>query len=166
MKKLRTVFLLLLTVSGAYAQRTSVYRAYPIGTFEAEASSTTKGSSAQAVVDGSGMHGRMHEANNVGQGMWVSDVAKKPVRYCASTHEGAAWLLCRAAEPLRIDRIEVWNHNQNEHTRRGFKKVHIEWSLDGRTWHLLPDGSADCHLFPESGGVIPNRPTSRWIRRD
>ncbi len=158
MKRLRTVFLFLLTISaisGAYAQRTPVYRAYPVGTFEAEASSTAKGSSARAAVDGSGMRGRMHEANNLGQGMWVSDVAKSPVRYCSSTHEGAVWLLCRAAEPLRIDRIQIWNHNQNEHTRRGFKRVHIEWSLDGREWHLLSDGRLDCHVIPESVGRNP-----------
>ncbi len=153
---------LLLTLGGispCRAQQVPVYRQIPSSEIRATASSAIGSSPASQAVDGSGMQGEGHVANNLGEGMWVSEVSAGKVRYCASTREGAVWFLCEIGErelpPVTIDQIRVWNHNQNEHTRRGFNKVYIEYSADGREWHLLPSATAEWHLFPESVGRNP-----------
>ena len=78
-----------------------------------------------SVVNGDGMQGCYHVANNLGHGMWLSEVSKKPVRYNKSTHEGVVWLLCdfgKSRKCPEVDLIQIWNYNQNEHTRRGLNK--------------------------------------------
>ena len=73
------------------------------------------------------------------------------------------WFLCQVGDknspPRQIDQIRIWNHNQNEHTRRGLNKVYVEYSADGQTWQLLPDGRLDylslihifCNTFTTAG---------------
>lgn len=141
------------------AQKVSIYRPYPSEKVEASASSNIPSSPASNAVNGSGMSGEYHVANNLGEGMWVSKVSKSKVRYHKSTHEGAVWFVCTINgdhdAPAVIDRICIWNHNQNEHTRRGLNKVWIEYSVDGEKWALLPNGKSDFHLIPESVGKNP-----------
>lgn len=158
-KLLALVCLLFAAFSAGYCQRVAVYRAIPSERIKASASSSIDSSPASQAVDGSGMRGDAHAANNLGEGMWVSRVSQEKVRYDASTREGAVWFLCelgdRNSPPHRIDQIRIWNHNQNEHTRRGLRKVYIEYSTDGKQWHLLPDAGNDFHLIPESVGRNP-----------
>mgnify|MGYP005976473883 FL=1 len=160
MKKLLLLWLLTLAATVAvHAQRVEVYRQLPSDQITASASSTLRGSSAAAAVDGAGMRGDLHEANNLGHGMWVSQASVGTVRYSPSTREGVVWFLCQVGDknspPRQVDQIRVWNHNQNEHTRRGLNKVYIEYSADGQTWQLLPDGRLDYHVIPESVGRNP-----------
>lgn len=158
----KTFALLVLTLAAAVAvqaRNTAVYRPISADRIKASASSAISSSPASNAVDGSGMRGEMHAANNLGEGMWVSRVSRTPVRCRPATHEGAVWFLCEIGErnspPHRIDQIRVWNHNQNEHTRRGLKKVFIEYSADGVEWCLLKDGARDYHVLPESVGRNP-----------
>ena len=160
MKKLLLLWLLTLaTTVAVHAQRVEIYRQLPSDQITASASSTLRGSSATAAVDGAGMRGDLHEANNLGHGMWVSQASAETVRYSPSTREGVVWFLCQVGDknspPRQIDQIRIWNHNQNEHTRRGLNKVYIEYSADGQTWQLLPDGRLDYHVIPESVGRNP-----------
>lgn len=156
MKKL-LVFLALTTATcaTAFSQRIAIYRPIPSDRITATASSAIASSPATQVVDGSGMLGDRHQANNLGEGMWVSKPAKGSVQYCASTQRGAVWLLCEIKEGAPIDQLRIWNHNQNEHTRRGLNKVFIEYSIDGAIWNLLPDGKRNYHIIPESVGRNP-----------
>ena len=159
MKKLLALLLASVSLAAGYGQRIAVYRPIPSDKITAVASSSIKSSPARQAVDGSGMRGEAHAANNLGEGMWVSRVSKEKVRCHAGTHEGAVWFLCELGDlnspPLGVDQIRIWNHNQNEHTRRGLNKVWIEYSTDGREWHLLPDGDNDFHRIPESAGRNP-----------
>lgn len=149
---------LLLTITMGYARQIDVYRqlSTPVS---ASASSTFGSSSAAAAVNGEGMQGDLHAAHNLGLGMWLSTVSTDPVRYNASTHEGTVWFLCELGEPgdpaPAIDQIRIWNYNQNDHTRRGLRKVYIEYSADGHTWHLLRDGKNDYHIIPRATGRNP-----------
>ena len=54
-----------------------------------------------------------------------------------------------------VDLIQIWNYNQNEHTRRGLNKVYIEYSEDGNKWQLLKNGDLEYYLIPESVGRNP-----------
>lgn len=154
--RLLVILTLILTVPGAiYALDIKVYRKVALDLVTARASSSIESSPASNVVDGSCMNKGGHAANNQGEGMWVSEPADGLVRYCPDTHEGAVWFLCELKSAMKIDRVCIWNHNQNEHTRRGFNKVYIEYSSDGRKWELLKDGDSDYHLFPESIGRNP-----------
>lgn len=95
MKKLLLLWLLTLaTTAAVHAQRVEVYRQLPSDQITASASSTLRGSSAAAAVDGAGMRGDLHEANNLGHGMWVSQASAGTVRYSPSTREGVVWFLC------------------------------------------------------------------------
>ena len=116
MKKLLLLWLLTQAATVAvHAQRVEVYRQLPSDQITASASSTLRGSSAAAAVDGAGMRGDLHEANNLGHGMWVSQASAGTVRYSPSTREGVVWFLCQVGDknspPRQIDQIRVWNHN-------------------------------------------------------
>lgn len=146
-----------LTLAGtnADARAVKLYQQVPSANITASASSAIKSSPASNAVDGKGMLGDCHVANNLGEGMWVSAVSKNKVRYSKATREGAVWFLCSFDKPTDIEQLRVWNHNQNEHTRRGLRKVYIEYSADGSKWNLLADGSHDYHIIPESKGRNP-----------
>ena len=155
----KSVFLILLALFqgiSAFAQKVDIYEQIPPGQVKASASSSISSSPASQVVDGKGMTGEGHVANNLGEGMWVSEVSSGTVQSPA-TSKGAVWFLCELGdgEPVRVDQMRIWNHNQNEHTRRGLNKVFIEYSGDGRTWTLLKDGEKDYHIIPESVGRNP-----------
>lgn len=155
----KSVFLILLALFqgiSAFAQKVDIYEQIPPGQVKASASSSISSSPASQVVDGKGMKGEGHVANNLGEGMWVSEVSSGTVQSPA-TSKGAVWFLCELGdgELVRVDQMRIWNHNQNEHTRRGLNKVFIEYSGDGRTWTLLKDGEMDYHIIPESVGRNP-----------
>ena len=99
MKKLLLLWLLTLaTTVAVHAQRVEIYRQLPSDQITASASSTLRGSSATAAVDGAGMRGDLHEANNLGHGMWVSQASAGTVRYSPSTREGVVWFLCQVGD--------------------------------------------------------------------
>lgn len=137
------------------AGEVSVYRRIPSDGVKASASSSIPSSPAANVVNGAGMTTLGHQANNLGEGMWVSEPARKPVRYSSGTAKGAVWFLCELASAETVDQVRIWNHNQNEHTRRGLRKVFIDYSVDGLRWSRLMDGANDFHVIPESKGRNP-----------
>lgn len=143
----------------AYAQQTTVFRQMPADQVEASASSFFKGFPPKDAVNGQGMAGERHYTSNEGRTMWISQATTATTRHCDATREGVVWFLCRIGQentPVQtIDQIRIWNHNQNEHTRRGLKKVYIEYSADGTIWKPIPSGKQDFHLIPESVGRNP-----------
>lgn len=158
MKKIITVILLLMMFITGYAQRIVVYKQLDESLIKVSASSELNKGTICSVVNGDGMQGCYHVANNLGHGMWLSEVSKKPVRYNKSTHEGVVWLLCdfgKSRKCPEVDLIQIWNYNQNEHTRRGLNKVYIEYSEDGNKWQLLKNGDLEYYLIPESVGRNP-----------
>lgn len=158
MKNASIILLFLIVAISGNAQRVAVYRQLASEGITVSASSEFNKGSLQSVVNGDGMQGRRHDAHNLGNGMWVSKASTGRIRYHESTHEGVVWLVCDFGDqkPLpRIDLIQLWNYNQSEHTRRGLKKVYIEYSRDGKEWHLLRNGKSDYHIIPESIGRNP-----------
>ncbi|MCC8172181.1 MAG: glycosyl hydrolase family 38 [Parabacteroides sp.] len=158
MKNVLITLLFLITVAGGKAQRVAVYTQLAPDSIAVSASSEFNKGSLRSVVNGDGMQGRHHDAHNLGKGMWLSEVSKKRIRYNESTREGVVWLLCDFGKenPLPcIDLIQIWNYNQNEHTRRGLKKVYIEYSSDGKVWHSIRQGKEAYHIVPESIGRNP-----------
>ena len=158
MKKIITVILLLMMFITGYAQRIVVYKQLDESLIKVSASSELNKGTICSVVNGDGMQGCYHVANNLGHGMWLSEVSKKPVRYNKSTHEGVVWFLCdfgKSRKCPEVDLIQIWNYNQNEHTRRGLNKVYIEYSEDGNKWQLLKNGDLEYYLIPESVGRNP-----------
>lgn len=127
----------------------------------ATASSTNRGNKVADAVNGVGMTPQGHVANNLGEGMWLSDKSTAAVRYDSQLPEGAVWFACvldsASSAPVAIDQIRIWNYNQNQHTRRGLKKIQIHYSADGKKWTLLPCGGNDYHMLPESVGRNPEK---------
>lgn len=145
--------LLLVSVAGnASAQEVEVYRMVPSSVIKASASSTFRSTSPSAAVNGEGMTGEGHVSNNGGEAMWFSESSKRPVRYSKGTPSGAVWFVTEFEKPLAVDEIRIWNHNQNDHTRRGLNKVHIDYSIDGKHWTSIRNGDGDWHFIPESVG--------------
>lgn len=158
MKKHIITFLFLLIAAISSAQRVTVYKLLNSDKMTVTASSEFNEGSLITIVNGEGMQGRYHDAHNLGKGMWISNISKEIVRYNESTHEGSVWLLCDLGDNKKnpkIDLIQIWNYNQSEHTRRGLKKVYIEYSEDGKNWNLLRNGKLDYHIIPESAGHNP-----------
>lgn len=127
----------------------------PSESVKASASSAIKSSPADNVVNGKGIVDGGHVSNNLGEGMWVSEPSASPVRFSDRNCEGVVWFHCALDKVRRIDQIRIWNHNQNEHTRRGLRKVFIEYSQDGSNWTLIPGGTDNYHIIPESIGRNP-----------
>lgn len=155
MKKIAVILLTILMTATSHAQHTSVFKQITPNLIKASASSELNVGSTQSVVNGDGMLGRKHNAHNLGNGMWVSKVSKKQVQYNAHTQKGIVWFACELSNNHPIDLIQIWNHNQSEHTRRGLKKVYIEYSADGKTWNLLKNNGLSYHIIPESVGRNP-----------
>lgn len=159
--KLKFKFITAVTAIIAYVgtanSTTRIYEPIPSSIITASASSAISSSPAINAVNGKGMTGESHIANNLGEGMWVSEISKKDIQYNSATRKGAVWFLCTFDNPCKIEQLRIWNHNQNEHTRRGLKKVYIEYSTDGEKWHLLPDGKSEYHIIPESQGKKPEK---------
>ncbi|MFS2769149.1 hypothetical protein [Bacteroides uniformis] len=112
MKKIITVILLLMMFITGYAQRIVVYKQLDESLIKVSASSELNKGTVCSVVNGDGMQGCYHVANNLGHGMWLSEVSKKPVRYNKSTHEGVVWFLCdfgKSRKCPEVDLIQIWN---------------------------------------------------------
>ena len=125
-KFLICLLIVLSQVLSVSAGNVRVYRQIPAENVKASASSAISSSPAANVVNGKGMTAGGHVSNNLGEGMWVSEPSLMPVRYSSGTAEGAAWFLCEFTDVENVDQIRIWNHNQNELTRRGLRKVYID----------------------------------------
>lgn len=139
-----------------HARNVDVFTQLPVGSISAKASSTNSGNKAADAVNGIGMTELGHVANNLGEGMWLSGKSETAVSYNAQLPEGAVWFTCvldsASTAPVAIDQIRIWNYNQNQHTRRGLKKVYIHYSADGKKWLQIPASGKDFHMLPESIG--------------
>lgn len=150
--------LILVNTIGIYAQSTKVYTQIPSDQIQATASSELPGATAMMAVNGEGMNGDMHIAHNLGHTMWTSQASIHKVRANGFTKEGIVWFMCeigKTSGPAHVDLIRIWNDNQSQHTRRGLKKVYIEYSADGKTWKLLKNNGLDYHIINESKGQNP-----------
>lgn len=154
-KFLNCLLIVLSQVLSVSAGNVRVYRQIPVENVKASASSAISSSPAANVVNGEGMTAGGHVSNNLGEGMWVSKPSLRPVRYSSGTAEGAVWFLCEFTAVENVDQIRVWNHNQNELTRRGLRKVYIDYSVDGAKWNRILDDGRDYHIIPESVGRNP-----------
>lgn len=141
-----------------FGQNVKVYTQIPSAQVSATASSELPKSTAMEAVNGEGMQGDMHIAQNLGMKMWTSKASAERVRANEFTKEGVVWFMCEIGKtpaPVHIDLIRIWNQNQSQHTRRGLKKVYIEYSVDGKNWKLLKNKGLDYHIINESVGQNP-----------
>jgi alpha-mannosidase len=136
----------------AGAQQFSVYTPVPAGAIKVESSSEFPGFADEETVNGSGMKGHGHISHNLGKTMWISEVSETSVQARPQTREGVVWLLYTFDTERKPAFVEIWNHNQHDHTRRGLRKVYLQHSTDGLTWHTLKDGDRDYFVIPESAG--------------
>jgi alpha-mannosidase len=139
-------------VSIAGAQQIEVYTPVSAGSIKVESSSEFPGFADEETVNGSGMKGHDHISHNLGKTMWISKVSETPVQARSQTREGVVWLLYTFDTERKPAFVEIWNHNQHDHTRRGLRKVYLQYSRDGKTWQTLKDGERDYFIIPESAG--------------
>lgn len=160
-KRYSLIFLVLINIFHLSAQNVKVYTPIPSDQIKATASSELTKSPASEAVNGEGMTGNMHIAQNLGMKMWTSKISTEKVKANEFTKEGIVWFMCEignTSAPVQVDLIQIWNQNQSQHTRRGLKKVYIEYSTDGKTWKLLKNGKQDYHIITESRGRNPEPP--------
>ncbi|HYG17526.1 MAG TPA: hypothetical protein VD816_01300, partial [Ohtaekwangia sp.] len=136
----------------AGAQQIDVYNPVPAGAITVESSSEFPGFADEETVNGSGMKGHSHVAHNLGKTMWISKISETPVQARPQTREGVVWLLYTFDTARKPEFVEIWNHNQHDHTRRGLRKVYLQYSRDGQHWETLKDGDRDFFIIPESLG--------------
>lgn len=117
---------------------------------------------ATRLLDGAGMTGFFHDNDGLAHTMWFkpgSPALTQPARGLAPS---PAWVRFKFDQPIKIDCILIWNHNQGgPFTARGFRKTHIYGSTDGVRWAPLtaPEGV----VLPRASGeptalpiAIPN----------
>lgn len=136
----------------AGAQQYEVFNPVPLTSITVESSSEFPGFPAEETINGSGMKGHTHISHNLGKMMWISNISTTPVRVNEQTREGVVWLMYSFDKERKPSFIEIWNHNQHDHTNRGLRKVYLEYSSDGKVWRTLRDGDRDYFILPESGG--------------
>jgi hypothetical protein len=140
------------------AQNIKVYNKLSSEGISATASSELPKSAASDAINGEGMTASGHIANPQGLKMWTSGISTAKIRANKFTKEGVVWFMCKLGDgtkPADVDLIRIWNYNQSEHTRRGLRKVYIEYSSDGKAWNLLKNGESDYHIIEESKGRNP-----------
>jgi len=136
----------------AGAQQIEVYTPVPAGAITVESSSELQGFPDEETINGSGMKGHGHVSHNLGKSMWISNVSETSTQARPETREGVVWLLYTFDKERKPAFIEIWNHNQHDHTRRGLRKVYLQYSSDGQRWQTLKNGDHDYFVIPESAG--------------
>jgi hypothetical protein len=146
-------FCMLLLTMPAFSKNCNVYTQILPTEIRVSASSSLSEFPVGAIVDGRGMQGEMHTSDNLGKNMWISKISTQKTRANEYTHEGIVWLLVEFENQARnVDCIKIWNHNQKQHTKRGLKKVYIEYSSDGKTWQLLKNEGFEYHIIDQAKG--------------
>lgn len=143
---------LLLPLCLAKAQQLERYTPISAASISVESSSAFPGFADEETINGSGMKGHCHISHNLGKTMWISAISEAPVQARSQTREGVVWLLYTFDIARKPAFIEIWNHNQHDHTRRGLRKVYLQYSGDGKHWQTLKDGDHDYFIIPESSG--------------
>lgn len=149
---LSTLFAVIFCSGHLSAKEYQIWRKVPSATIKATASSEFPTSKTEFVVDGSGMENHLHQSNNLGHMMWMSQVSEKPVQARPATKEGVVWLLTEFEQVRKIDHLSIWNYDQDNHTNRGLQKVYLQYSSDGENWYTLKDGENDFFILPKAGG--------------
>ncbi len=142
----------LLLTQVSRAQQIEVYEPVPPDAIQVESSSAFPGFPDEETINGSGMKGHGHAAHNLGKTMWISQVSEGSVQARPQTREGVVWLLYTFDKERAPAFVEIWNHNQHDHTRRGLRKVYLQYSSDGENWKTLRDGDRDYFIVPQSQG--------------
>jgi alpha-mannosidase len=145
------VFALFL-INIAEAQQIELFTPVSSGLIKVESSSEFPGFPDEATINGSGMKGHGHISHNLGQTMWISRISESVVQARSNTREAVVWLLYQFDTERNPAFVEIWNHNQHDHTRRGLRKVYLQYSHDGEKWKTLRDGDRDYFIIPESKG--------------
>jgi alpha-mannosidase len=155
MKNILVVFVMMIAQCAVFvagAQQIEVYAPVPSGAIKVESSSEFPGFADEETINGSGMKGHSHIAHNLGKTMWISKVSETSVQARSRTREGVVWLLYTFDTARKPAFVEIWNHNQHDHTNRGLRKVYLQYSPDGHHWQTLKDGDRDYFVIPESAG--------------
>jgi len=136
----------------ASIKQTEVYVPIQKEFISVKASSEFKGFPAIETINGSGMVNNYHRSHNLGNMMWISTPSTQLVSATEDTQKGVVWLVYSFDKPRTVDLLEIWNHNQSDHTNRGLQKVYLQYSNDGTIWNTLKDGNRDYFILPESKG--------------
>lgn len=141
----------LLLLHKVQAQTTMVYEAIPSEYIKAEASSSLPAFPVSATL-GMGLNRGLHQSDNLGRTMWISEVSTELQQAQSNTKKGVVWLKYGFDKVRSIDRLHIWNHNQHNHLNRGLQKVFIQYSLDGIKWESLKKKGKDYFIIPKSSG--------------
>jgi hypothetical protein len=127
------------------------------------------GQSARHLVDGSGLLGIAHDNDASANTMWQSAEHPALTPLGHGLPSSPAWVRFDFAWPQKFNSIQIWNHNQEELTDRGFRQTLIYGSSDGDTWFALT--SPAIIELPRAGGLpdseaftIPNAAATRQIK--
>lgn len=144
--------LILLLLGSVKGQSIKIYEPVLPERISATASSSHPDFDVNATINGEGLSRHRHQAHNLGNSMWISEISESPVQAHPNTMKGAVWLLYSFDQPQEIDLIEIWNHNQHNHLNRGLQKVYLQYSLDGEHWNIMEQEGNDFFILPRSRG--------------
>lgn len=118
----------------------------------AASSTYSETQSARHLIDGTGMLGALHDNQEAANSMWHTP--EHPALTSPGTGIAAspAWIRFDFAQPQAVDNVLVWNHNQQNLTDRGLRKVRLYGTTDGATWFPL---TGDAVEIPRASGT-PN----------
>jgi hypothetical protein len=152
MKKIIILLVLVCIKVSIFSKEVVTFRPLFSNNIEVKASSEHPGFEARGVTSQDSFERNCLLKNNTGKNMWISQISEGEVQANNHVKKGAAWILFNFDKPYPIEIIQIWNHNQNDHTKRGLRKVYIEYTADGVKWEILKNGNLDYYILPESGG--------------
>jgi TPR repeat protein len=110
------------------------------------------------LVDGSGMLGSVHDNEGGARTMWHTTENPAITKPTNDLPASPAWVRFDFAQPIKFDKVLIWNHNQTGLTNRGLRNVRISGTSDGVSWFPLTftpvvelpqaDGSARGGYYP------------------
>jgi hypothetical protein len=103
------------------------------------------------LVNGAGMVGEMHDNQYAACTMWHTVNNPQPRPPAEGLPASPAWVRFDFTRPMKFGSIQIWNHNQDRYTNRGFRSTRIYGSADGATWFALT--SPAVVMVPQASGL-------------
>ena len=105
------------------------------------------------LVNGSGLADDRHDADGSAATMWHTGLKPAPSVPAPGLPAVPAWVRFDfgGETGVSISAIRVWNHNQSVLTNRGFRKVRVYATGDGKTWREVAGGLVEM----KQGGEAP-----------
>ena len=117
------------------------------------ASSSWPGRDSSNTINKSQLEIWLHGNDGSAEGMWHTQYGGDGyTNPHPETIPGPAWIKFSFDQPYSLGKLWIWNHNQENLTDRGLKRVYVQYSIDNSNWSLLTQNDVNYFTIPQASG--------------